>query len=143
MNVLVPKPKPPRRSGVVRWLQWGAVSLVLYAVIGFFILPLIVRAVAIKQIAAQLDRQVAIHQVRINPFVLSATIRGLLIKDKDGEPFVSWDEVYANFQLSSFFGKHWVFKDIHATQPFVRVSWCGATRGALGKSYGSGHHAPG
>ncbi len=41
-------------------------------------------------------------KVKINPFVLSTTVRGLLIKDKDGQPFISWDEVYVNFQLSSF-----------------------------------------
>jgi hypothetical protein len=48
-------------------------------------------------------------------------VRGLLIKDKDGEPFISWDEVYVNFQLSSFFGHAWVFKEISTTKPFVRV----------------------
>jgi hypothetical protein len=48
-------------------------------------------------------------------------VDGLLIKDKDGQPFVSWDEVYVNFQLSSFFGKAWVFKEISTTKPFVRA----------------------
>ena len=59
--------------------------------------------------------------MKMNPFVLSATVGGLLIKDKDGQPFVSWDEVYVNFQLSSFFGKAWVFKEISTTRPFVRA----------------------
>ena len=54
---------------------------------------------AVKQIAQQIDREVSIEKIKINPFVLSRTVRGLLIKDKDGEPFVSWDEVYVNFQL--------------------------------------------
>src|SRR6185312_9505544 len=69
----------------------------------------------------QLDREVSIAAVKINPFALSASVRGLLIKDKDGAPFVSWDEVYVNFQLSSFFGKAWVFKEISTTKPFVRA----------------------
>ena len=59
--------------------------------------------------------------MKLNPFALSTTIRGLLIKDKDGEPFVSWDEVYVNFQLSSFLGHPWVFKEISVTGPFARV----------------------
>jgi hypothetical protein len=45
----------------------------------------------------------------------------LLIKDKDGQPFISWDEVYVNFQISSFFGHSWVFKEISVTKPFARV----------------------
>jgi hypothetical protein len=106
---------------VRKWVVWAVGLLVFYTIFGFLILPLIVRAVAVKQIAKQLGREVSIQKVKLNPYVLSATIRGLLIKDKDGQPFVSWDEVYANFQLVSFFGHPWVFKEITTTKPFVRV----------------------
>jgi hypothetical protein len=109
---------PSRKRKIILWII-GLV--VFYAVTGFLILPPIVRSVAAKQISKQLDREVSIQQVQINPFVLSTTIRGLLIKDKDGQPFVSWDEVYVNFQLSSFFGRAWVFKEISTTRPFVRA----------------------
>lgn len=109
---------PPRRRKLVLW----AVGLfVAYTIIGFFILPPIIRAVAAKQISKQLDRDVAIQKVRLNPFVFSTTIRGLVIKDRDGEPFVSWDEVYVNFQLSSFLGRPWVFREIRTAKPFLRV----------------------
>src|SRR5690242_3546463 len=99
---------------------WTVGLLLFYTITGFLILPPIVRSVATKQISKQLDRAVSIQQVKINPFALSTTIRGLMIKDRDGEPFVSWDEVYVNFQLSSFFGRAWVFKEISITRPFVR-----------------------
>src|SRR6478672_3688785 len=104
-----------------RWLRWLIILLLGYTVFGFLILPLIVRAIAVKQLSTQLDRQVSIRKVRVNPYVLSGSIQGLMIKDKDGEPFISWDEIYGNFQLSSFFGKAWVFKDVHASNPFIRV----------------------
>jgi hypothetical protein len=102
-------------------LLWALGLLAAYAIVGFLILPMIVRSVAVKQISRQLDREVSIESVKINPFALSTSIRGLLIKDKDGEPFVSWDEVYVNFQLASFFGKAWVFKEISTSKPFVRA----------------------
>jgi len=108
----------PRKRKLVLWI-FGL--LLFYTVVGFLILPPIIRAVAVKQLSKQLDREVSIQKVKLNPFALSCTVRGLLIKDKDGEPFVSWDEVYINFQLSSFFGKAWVFKEISTTRPFVRV----------------------
>lgn len=98
-----------------------AIVLLVYAIVGFFILPPVIRAVAVKQLSKQLDREVSIGKVKLNPFVLSATIRNLLIKDKDGQPFVSWDEVYVNFQLASFLGHSWVFKEVSSTRPFVRV----------------------
>src|SRR5258706_4534684 len=103
-----------------RLALWIFGSLLFYAVVGFLILPPIIRSVAVRQLAKQLDREVSIEQVKLNPFALSATVRGLLIKDKDGEPLLSWDEVYVNFQLSSLFDKAWVFKEISTTRPFVR-----------------------
>jgi len=113
-----PVPPPPRG----RKLQYWILGLLLfYAVTGFFILPPIIRSVAVKQLSQQLGREVSIRQVSLNPFAFSTTIRGLLIKDKDGEPFVSWDEVYVNFQLSSFLGHPWVFKNISVTGPFIRA----------------------
>lgn len=118
MKISFWKNKLTRRQKVVVWV---AGLIALYAIVGFLILPLIVRSVAVKQISRQLDREVSIQSVKINPFALTTSIRGLLIKDKDGEPFVSWDEVYVNFQLSSFFGKAWVFKEISTTKPFVRA----------------------
>ena len=108
----------PRKRKLV---LWPSGLLLFYTVAGFLVLPPIVRLVAVKQISRQLDREVSIDKVKINPFALSTTIRGLLIKDKDGEPFVSWDEVYVNFQLSSFFGHPWVFKEISTSKPFVRA----------------------
>jgi len=108
----------PRRRKIIAWLL-GIVAF--YATAGFLILPPVIRSVASKQLTRHLDREVSIRKVKLNPFALSVTVDGLLIKDKDGEPFVSWDEVYVNFQLSSFFGKAWVFKEISTTKPFVRV----------------------
>jgi hypothetical protein len=100
---------------------WAVGALLFYTVAGFLILPPIVRSVAVKQISKQLGREVSIEQIKINPFALSTTIRGLLIKDKDGGPFVSWDEVYADLQFSSFLGHAWVFKEISTSRPFVHV----------------------
>jgi len=108
----------PRKRKLLLWV-FGLV--LLYALAGFLILPPIVRGVAVKQVSRQLGREVSIKQLKINPFVLSATVRGLLIKDLDGEPFISWDEVYVNFQLSSFFRHAWVFKEVSLSRPFIRV----------------------
>ena len=118
MKVLWLDSLPAKKRRRVLWISG---LLLFYTVFGFLILPLIVRAVAVKQLSKQLDRPVSIAKVKLNPYTLSATIRGLLVQDKDGQPLLSWDEVYANFQLSSFFGHAWVFKEMRTTRPFVRV----------------------
>jgi hypothetical protein len=114
---LLKSSSPPKR----RWRFWVPGLIVAYTILGFLILPPIIRLIAVKQLSKQLDREVSIQKVKLNPYTLSATVRGLMIKDKDRQPFVSWDEVYVNFQLASFFGHDWVFKEITVTNPFVRV----------------------
>lgn len=104
-----------------RLWRWALGLLLAYAGIGFLILPPIIRTVAVKQLSQLLGREVSIAKVRVNPFALSGSIQGFLVKDLDGEPLLSWDEAYANFQLSSFLGRPWVFKEVMTTNPYVRV----------------------
>jgi uncharacterized protein involved in outer membrane biogenesis len=93
----------------------------VYALFGFLILPPILRAVAVRQLAKELHRVVALEKVRLNPFVLSLTARGLKIQDPDGGTLLSWDELYVNFQLSSLFSRDWTFKEIALVNPCARV----------------------
>ncbi len=104
-----------------RWSLWGLGLVLVYAGLGFFILPPLLRHVVVQQLAQQLNREVSIERIRLNPFACSTTVQGLLIKDPDGEPFVAWDEVYVHFQITSLFGPAWGFKEITATKPYVRV----------------------
>ena len=104
-----------------RLALWALGLLLFYAIAGFLILPPIVRRVAVRQISQQLNREVAIEKISINPLTFSTSVRGLLVKDHDGQPFLSWDEVYVRFDLKSFFGPVWRFKEITVTRPFARV----------------------
>jgi uncharacterized protein DUF748 len=70
--------------------------LVLYTVFGFLILPLIVRRQLEKRLTAALHRETTVARVRTNPYALSVTIDGLLVKAADGSPFLSWDRLYVN-----------------------------------------------
>lgn len=102
-------------------IYWVVGVFLFYTIAGFFVLPPIVRSVAVKQLSKQLGREVAIQQVKLNPFAFSGTIRGLLIKEQNGDPFVSWDEVYGKFQLTSVFQHAWVIKEVSTSNPFVHV----------------------
>jgi hypothetical protein len=52
-----------------------------------------------RRLGAALHREVTVQRVRANPFALSVTIDGLLVKDRDGSPFISWDHLYVNGRL--------------------------------------------
>lgn len=100
---------------------WILGLLLFYTVVGFFILPPIIRAVAVKELSEDLNRKVTIQSVKVNPFVPSLAIRGLLVQDKDGQPLLSWNNVYVSFEVSSFFRKAWTFREITVTSPYARA----------------------
>ncbi len=108
----------PRRRKVVLWILG---VLVFYTIFGFLILPPIIRAVAVKELSENLGRKATIQRVNVNPFVPSLTIRGLLVQDKDGQPFLTWDRVYVSFEMSSIFRRAWTFRKIEVTGPFARA----------------------
>jgi hypothetical protein len=107
--------------GQRKLLYWIAGIFLFYTVVGFLVLPPIIRSVAQKKLSEQLGRQVTIQQVKVNPYAFSATIRGLVIREKNGDPFVSWDEVYANFRPTSVFQHAWVLKEVSTSNPYIQV----------------------
>jgi hypothetical protein len=124
--MISPLSEPPRKkSKFWKLVICAAVLFIVYTLVGFFILPPIIRSVAAKKLSEQLGREVTIQQVKLNPFTFAGTIRGVLIKEKNGEPFLSWDEAYGDFQATSLFGHTWVFKKLRASQPFIHVQMNG------------------
>ncbi len=92
-------------------------ALLIYSVIGFFILPAIIKWQLVKRLPGLTHRQAIVQKVRLNPFVLSLTIRGLSLTETNGEPFAGFDEFYGNFQLSSLFRRAWTFREIKLIHP--------------------------
>ena len=107
----------PRR----RLLIWLASLAAAFSLIGFLIAPIIVRQQLIKRASVALKRPVTVETVRINPWALSLTIRGLSVADHDGTELAGWDEFYVNFQLSSLFRGTWYFDEIRFTHPRGRL----------------------
>jgi len=118
--------QPPCKSRKLRKLAFCLIALfIVYTVVGFLVLPPIIRSVAVKKLSEQFGREVTIQQIKLNPFAFSATIRGVLIKERNGDPFVSWDEAYGDFQVTSLLSHTWVFKTLRTSQPFVHVQMNG------------------
>ncbi len=106
---------------VHRGLGWCAAAFVLYSFFGFFVLPSILKWQMARQLPAITKRQTTVQQVKVNPWTLSLTVRGLALTESDGSPFASWDELYVNFQTSSLFRWAWTFKEIRIVKPFGEV----------------------
>src|SRR5437870_2549244 len=102
-------------------LRWPAIVLLIYTVTGFFIAPAIIKSQLVKRLPSLTHRKAAVRQVKVNPYALSLTIRGLSLTETNGESFTGFDEFYVNFQLSSLFRWAWTFSEIRLTHPTGNV----------------------
>jgi hypothetical protein len=120
-----PKPlapvSPKQPAARPRWQKWLLIGVVVYSLLGFFILPAIVKWQLRKQLPVLTHRQAEVKQVRMNPYALSLTVRGLTLTETNGAAFAGFDEFYVNFQLSSVFRWAWTFGEIRVVHPTANV----------------------
>jgi hypothetical protein len=76
-----------------RRLVWLAVVLMIYALVGFLVLPAVIKSQLVKRLPEVTKRQVAIQEVKLNPFALSYTMRGFSLTETNGETFASLGEL--------------------------------------------------
>ncbi|MGV3757130.1 MAG: DUF748 domain-containing protein [Verrucomicrobiota bacterium] len=105
-----------------RRLVWSAVVLVVYTILGFLVLPAVIKSQLIKRLPEFTKRQVAIQEVKLNPFALSFTMRGFSLTETNGETFASLGELYVNFELSSVFNGAWTLGTVSVKAPFAQVT---------------------
>src|ERR1700722_16750116 len=113
------KRKLPRKTKVALWI---AGLLLGYTLVGFFLMPAIIKSQLLKRLPALTHRQAAIRQVTLNPFNFALTLRGLSLTESNGAAFAGWDEFHVQFQaMSSLSHRAWVFRDVTLTHPFAHV----------------------
>jgi Domain of Unknown Function (DUF748) len=112
-----------KRPALLKWMMRAAIALIIYTLVGFFLVPPIIKWQMLKRLPAVAKRQATIKEVNCNPYALSLTIRGLALTEPDGTVFASFDELYVNFQLSSIFRWKWTFAEISLKKPFVQITY--------------------
>jgi len=103
-------------------LIWSAAIFAVLMIFAFFGLPPLIKSLLIKRLSATLHRDVSIQTVTLNPFTLSLTVRGVLVKDR-GTPdtFASFDELFVNLEGLSALRSALIVKEIRVSQPFIRI----------------------
>src|SRR5215475_14042550 len=103
-------------------LLWVLSGLMVFTLVGFLVVPLVLKSVLASQLTAKLHREVTIEKVRFNPFRLWLQVKGFAIKDRDGSgPFVSFDELSLDFQAMSVFKEGPVLRDILLKAPHATI----------------------
>ncbi|PWU12453.1 MAG: hypothetical protein C5B50_21385 [Verrucomicrobia bacterium] len=120
LSSVISKMKSPKtRRG--KWLRWAAVVLLVYTITGFFILPAIIKSRLISKLPDLTHRRAVVQSVRMNPYALSLTVRGLSLTETNGESFAGFDEFYGRFSLFSVFRWAWSFSEVRLTHPTANI----------------------
>jgi uncharacterized protein involved in outer membrane biogenesis len=100
---------------------WVIAILALIGISAFAAPPLLKTKIA-AELSKTLHREVSIEQIWFNPFTMSLTVRGFVVKERQGsETAVSFDELYANLELQSLFRLGPVFKEVRLIKPYVSL----------------------
>lgn len=98
---------PNTATASLRMKKYGlriALALLLIGVLGFLVVPPLVKWLLVDQLAAALHRPVSIESLRINPYTLSLQVDGLVIQEKGGgDKVAGFEQLFVNLESSSLF----------------------------------------
>jgi uncharacterized protein involved in outer membrane biogenesis len=111
-----------RGRRAVRIYKVLLVLFVLFNVFFFLVLPPLARHIAERKASEALSRRVTIDSIRVNPYALSLTVRGIRVSDRDSaDDFVSVGSIYANAKLASAWKLAPVIGAVYVDDLMVRI----------------------
>ncbi|MDP2827639.1 MAG: DUF748 domain-containing protein [Sulfuricellaceae bacterium] len=108
-----------------RTLNWSlalAGLLLAFGLFGYFAGPPILKAVLLDQLSDNLNRDVSIERIEIQPYDLSAKVKGLSIKAKNGHEVAGFDELFVDLSSASIYHAGLVIHELRLSGPRLSVS---------------------
>ena len=98
-------------------------AFLVYTVIGFLVLPPVVKMVLEKKLPEALNRKVAIQKIKINPYILTVAVEGFVLDKRSGAgSFVAFESLLLDLEVSSIFKRAIIVKSVSLTKPRVSFS---------------------
>ncbi|HEX7375135.1 MAG TPA: DUF748 domain-containing protein, partial [Steroidobacteraceae bacterium] len=93
----------------------------LYALLGFYGAPKLIRSQAVAFVQQQYGRDLALGEIRFNPFNLQLEIKDLAFPDADRQTMVGFKRLFVDFEVSSLWHGAYTFKNIDLDAPTIRA----------------------
>lgn len=105
-----------------KWIIGAAVFFVLFTIIGFFVVPPILKPYLLETLSKTLNRQASLSDIGLNPYTLTLTLRGFDIKEpKSEKTFVSFDEMVINLDIRSVLRRAPVIEEFILRKPYAHL----------------------
>jgi uncharacterized protein involved in outer membrane biogenesis len=105
----------------IRGVIYSAIAVLIYAIAGFFIVPLVLKPVVIDTLTEKLERQAQLEAIEFNPFTLSITLKKFSITGKHTDKLLGFDLLILNLQALPLIQKIISFDQIIINQPEISV----------------------
>lgn len=130
MNMVEPTTTPmaSRLAALLKSRRCGRIAksvgaaLLVFGLLGYFAVPPLLKSVLLGQLANELQREVAIERIDINPYALSARVSGFSVKGEGGRELVGFDELFVNLSSASIFKLAAVVDEVRLRGPRISVT---------------------
>jgi uncharacterized protein involved in outer membrane biogenesis len=94
---------------------------VLYTLGGFLLAPWLIERYVPRYAQEQLGRRATIENVRVNPFLLTLEATRFRLEGAGERPTLAFERLFADFELSGFFGSPWTFSLVRLESPSIAL----------------------
>jgi Domain of Unknown Function (DUF748) len=118
--------KSDKKSGMTRYqkiLIGIALGFLLYSILGFLVLPVLVKNILEKKLAENLKRQVSIENFQINPYSLKVTVNKFQVRNLAGDDnFIAFDRLFIDLEAMSLFKRALIVKSLVLSGPRANIA---------------------
>ncbi len=103
--------------------QWIVSGILLIIFLALFLASTLIKNWVVNNSENLIGRKINIEELHINYFEVSVQIKDFtLYENDDKEKFVSFDELYVNFDPSYLFKNQYYFSEIRLSKPYFHIS---------------------
>jgi uncharacterized protein involved in outer membrane biogenesis/outer membrane protein OmpA-like peptidoglycan-associated protein len=97
-------------------------AVVLFAAVGFLAVPPLVRSQLEKFVREELQRELTVGEIKLNPFDLKLEIRDVSLKDKDGSLLAAFERLLVDYEIfPALTQRAFGFREISLARPVANA----------------------
>ncbi len=119
---------PPlhQSTRLCRWkkiLLWLVGVLVFYSVVGFWVLPAMLRYLVVEKGAAVMQRPVTVARIDFNPYTLVLTVNQFNVGDREegGETFIGFQRLRVDLEAASLVKRALIVRSLQLVRPACAI----------------------
>lgn len=93
--------------------------IALYTLVGFVLVPYLIKAYGIPAVAEQIKHPVVLRDAAFNPFLLALRLNDFEVRDHDQAAILGFEELFVDLRAVTLFAQKVAFDKIRLVMPFV------------------------